>query len=380
MIYLNNAATTFPKPEGTIKAVTDYLGATPFSCLRTGYAGQEEDVIYSCRKKMAGVFNVEDPKDIFFTSGATESLNLILGGLDLDGGHVITTAIEHNAVLRPLYRLETEGRIELTIAGCDGAGRVTAGDIIGSVRENTKAVVVNHCSNVTGAMVDLEGISAGLGTRGILLIVDAAQSAGTVPIDIKKQGIDILAFTGHKSLYGIPGTGGAYIKKGIEVKPLKIGGTGVDSDLKEQPPERPLYYEAGTPNLPGIVSLEAGVDFIMKTGLDKIKEKKARHTARIAEALAGNARIQLYGERNRETAVPLLTFNVKGVVPDETSRILEESFGIITRSGLHCAPLIHREMGTCPEGSVRVSPSYFTTDGEVERFIDAVEQLSEAAA
>jgi len=380
MIYLNNAATTFPKPEGTIKAVTDYLGSTPFHCLRTGYAGQEEDVIYSCRKKLAGFFNADDPEDIFFTSGATESLNLVLRGLDLDGGHVITTATEHNAVLRPLYRLEAEGRIALTVTGCDGSGRVTAGDINGNLRENTKAVVVNHCSNVTGAAIDLEEVSAALRPQGISLIVDAAQSAGSIPVDIKKQGIDILAFTGHKSLYGIPGTGGVYIRKGIEVRPLKTGGTGIKSELKKQPPERPIYYEAGTPNLPGIVSLKAGVDFVMKTGMDNIKNKKARHTERIAEAFARNSRIRVYGAGKRETAVPMVTFNIKGVESEETSHLLEESFEVITRPGLHCAPLIHRAMGTYPDGSVRVSPSYFTTDGEVERFIDAVEEICDAAS
>jgi cysteine desulfurase / selenocysteine lyase len=375
MIYLNNATTTFPKPDSTQKAVNDYLGATPFSCMRGGYAGQEEDVMSSCRQKLADFFNVEDPGDIFFTSGATESLNLALRGLDLDGGHVVTTATEHNAVLRPLFRLEAEGKITLSITDCDAMGRVAPKDIIGNIREDTKAVVVNHCSNVTGEEVDLAAVSRGLGTRGILLIVDAAQSAGCAMVDVREQGIDILVFTGHKALYGIQGTGGIYIKKGVEVRPLKTGGTGITGELPGQPAERPGYYEAGTPNVPGIVSLGAGVDFVAETGVEHIKKSKARHTAMIAEALSGNDRVQVCGARGPDS--PVLTFNIKGLAPARTSRILEESYGIITRAGLHCAPLIHRAIGTYPEGSVRVSPSYFTTDDEVERFIDAVEHICE---
>jgi cysteine desulfurase family protein len=375
MIYLNNAATTFPKPESVVKAVTEYLGSTPFHCLRTGRAGEENDLILSCREKLAMFFNAESPQNIVFTSGATESLNLVIQGLGLEGGHVVTTAVEHNSVLRPLRWLEKEKGVELSIVNCDSFGHVDPDDIGKKIRKDTKAVIVNHCSNVTGEILDLDTVSDVCSSSKALFVVDAAQSAGCVPIDVRKNRIDLLAFTGHKSLYGIPGIGGLYIRGGISLKPLKFGGTGIQSELLDQPEDASLKYEAGTPNVPGIVSLDAGIGFVIKTGINVIEEKKKDHINKIVRALQEIPNIRVYGRNDLNNRAPLFCFNVVGVSPEGVGNTLENNYGIVTRSGLHCAPLLHKVIGTYPEGAVRVSPSYFTTDEEIDKFVYAIKEI-----
>lgn len=377
MIYLNNAATSFPKPPEVAKAVSDYLGSEPFNCLRSGYSGQEKDIIFSCREKLAGLFNASDPNNIIFTSGATEALNLAMFGLGLRGGHVITTAMEHNSVLRPLNKLKEDGLIELTVTKCDKAGKVDPNEVAGSVNERTKAVIINQASNVIGAVQDIRAISEGIKKKNkdIALVVDAAQSAGCIPIDVSEENIDILVFTGHKALYGVPGTGGLYLNERILLSPLKYGGTGSESEVILQPEAIPLKYEAGTPNIPGIVALEAGVDFIIKTGLDVIKERKARMTSMIMQGLSGYPEISVYGPTDVSDKVPVVSFNISGIPTEDAGRILEDTFGIVTRTGLHCAPLIHKELGTYPHGAVRVSPSYFTTENEIDRFLYALKEM-----
>jgi len=378
MIYLNNAATSFPKPERVNKAVIEYLGSAPFHCLRTGHIGKEDDTIDSCRRKIAQFFNISGPENIIFTSGATESLNLVIRGLDLSGGHVVTTCIEHNSVLRPLKKLEKKGQIELSIVGCDKSGHVCPKDISDAIRKNTRAVIVNHCSNVTGHITDIDALSEICHKKNILFIVDASQSAGCVPIDVGRTEIDILVFTGHKSLYGLPGTGGLYLRPGIAVEPLKVGGTGIKSELEYQPEDVPLLYEAGTPNVPGIVSMRAGVDFILKTGMDKINDKKQAHINRIINAFKKEPSIEIYGGTSSEEDVSILCFNISGVPSEKAGDIFENSFGIVLRSGLHCAPLAHKALGTYPDGALRVSPSFFTADEEIEKFIYAALEILRA--
>ena len=271
MIYLNNAATSYPKPREVNAAISSYLNEMPFHASRVGFEMQQVNIVDSCRDKLATLFNVENPRQIVFTSGSTESLNLAILGLSFNECHVITTSIEHNSVLRPLKTLEREGVITLSIVACDEAGYVNPQKIAHAIQKNTKLIVVNHSSNVTGTVLDIKTISRIARSHGIVLLVDASQSAGCVPIDVQQWDIDMLAFTGHKSLYGIPGIGGLYIREGIVLNPLKVGGTGVRSDLLYQPEEMPLYYEAGTQNVPGIVSLDAGVAFILRTRIDRIR-------------------------------------------------------------------------------------------------------------
>jgi len=374
-IYLNNAATSYPKPQSVISAVNAYLNSIPFHSQRTGFDLQQRDIINDCRTKLAKLINAENQNRIIFTSGATESLNLAIKGLSLDEGHVVTTSMEHNSVLRPLKHLEKDGYIELSIVESDEKGYVSATAIEKHFKKNTKAIVVNHCSNVTGAVLDLESISRITKKNNIIFMVDASQSMGVLDIDVQKCGIDILVFTGHKSLYGTPGIGGLYIDEDIELKPLKTGGTGIKSELLYQPKEIPLYFEAGTPNMPGIAALNAGLDFIFNTGKATIKNKKEEIITEIYSGLTSIEEVQLQSIFNSEFIPQIISFNIKGISPNEAGYILENSFGIIIRAGLHCAPLIHKNIGTFPEGSIRVSPSFFTTIEDVHSLINSVQQI-----
>jgi len=375
MIYLNNAATSFPKPPEVIRAVQHCMETIPFHSDRIGFARQEENVSQSCREKLAKLFNARTPLEIIFASGATEALNLALFGMDLTGGHVITTTTEHNSVLRPLKTLEQKGRISLSIVDCDNLGYVNPIEISNALRENTRLVVVNHCSNVTGAVQDLKSIAAFAHEASALFLVDASQSAGAIDIDVQEDQIDIMAFAGHKSLYGIAGIGGLFLREGIELSPLKVGGTGIRSDLMYQPEGRPIYYEAGSPNIVGIAALQAGVEFIMKTGIETIQRAKRRHMTRIVQELKGQAPIHFYGDIEAADFDGPLSINLDGIAPADAGYCLEESFGVITRSGLHCAPLIHKSLGSYPAGSVRISPSYFTTDEQIQQSIAAIQAL-----
>ncbi|MGB9911795.1 MAG: aminotransferase class V-fold PLP-dependent enzyme [Candidatus Kapaibacteriota bacterium] len=376
MIYLNNAATSFPKPKEVQDAVIASFSAPLVHSSRTGLEREDDDIVYLCRTRLADLFNIEDPLQIVFTSGSTEALNLAIKGLPLNGSNVVITAIEHNSVIRPLKTLEKEGKISVTVVECDRNGYVYPEQIAQAIRDDTRAVVVNHCSNVTGAVLDIAEISKIAHSAGAYFIVDASQSAGAIPIDCKSWDIDLLAFTGHKSLFGLQGIGGLYIKKGIELKPLKVGGTGILSELLLQPEGMPIHYEAGTPNTPGIISLYAGVQFILQTGLDRIIEHKRKLYQILFDELGDNADIEIYSPQNH-TSYSNFCFNVKQMVPEEVGYVLEASFDIWVRTGLHCAPLLLPYLGVDSWGTVRASHSYFTTEEEIYKFIDAVKKITQ---
>jgi cysteine desulfurase family protein len=376
MFYFNNAATSYPKPDIVNESVIKCLKQIPFHSARTGFERQEEDVIANCREKLSKLFNVPDPERIIFTSGSTESLNLSIRGIVKKNDHVITTAIEHNSVLRVVKTLERDGFIELTIVVCDETGYVNPQDIQKEIRSNTSVIVVNHCSNVTGRILDIKAISKIAREHGITIIVDVSQSAGSIPIDAANWDMDILAFTGHKSLLGLPGIGGMYIKKGVELKPLKVGGTGIRSDLLFQPEEFPLLFEAGTPNLPGIVSLDAGARYILETGIENIDKKKKYLISLLKNNLKDIPSIKIHGGDNGQFEPQILSININGQQPDEIGYVLENSFNIIVRSGLHCAPLIHKFLGTYPDGSVRISPSFFNTEKDVVYLSESIKKIN----
>ncbi len=376
-IYLNNATTGFPKPNEVVRAVTGRLRSVPIQQARTGFDSFDEDIFSQCRSRLARLIGADDPRRIVFTSGATESLNLAIFGLALEGKHVVATAAEHNSVLRPLMTLKRDGKIALSIAECDGTGTVSPESIQDVLRSDTALVVVNHCSNVTGAVNDVKAVGRLLRERDIPLVVDAAQSAGVVPINVEAMNIDFLAFTGHKSLHGLPGIGGAYVREGLRLRPLKVGGTGIRSDYPFQPEEMPLFYEAGTQNTPGVVSLEAGLRFIESRGMDEIRAHKRRCCRRLREALRDDPSIRFHPAAPADGSA-IVSFNIEGMDPGDVGYILENSFGISVRCGLHCAPLIHRYLGTFPRGSVRVSPSFDTTDEEIDACADAVRHISGA--
>ena len=371
MIYFNNAATSWPKPPEVSEAVYKYLNEVPCHSARVGLEKDSEDPAQSCREKLCKLFNASESEQFVFTSGSTEALNLAINGLELNNAHVVTTGIEHNSVIRPLKHLELTGKIEITFVDCDETGYVTPESLEAEIRENTRAIVVNHCSNVTGTILDIKAIAEIAHKHDMPVIVDASQSSGAVEIDIDGWGIDLLAFTGHKSLYGMQGIGGLHIKKGLELKPLKVGGTGIKSEVLVQPPGMPIFYEAGTPNVPGIVSMNTGIGFVLEKGVAHIREHKANMVRRIISELAEFPEVKVYTtEKNNSMAN--FCFNIGGMAPEEVGYFLDSSFDIVVRTGLHCAPLLLKPLGVYPWGTVRASPSYFTTDDEIDLFLVAI--------
>ncbi|MBK8013036.1 MAG: aminotransferase class V-fold PLP-dependent enzyme [Deltaproteobacteria bacterium] len=379
MIYLNNAATGFPKPPLVLEAVRTSLDVPPYDARRSTSASAGEDPIESCRSSLADFFGVANAQRIAFAGNATDALNMAIHGLSLVGGaHVITTQADHNATLRPLATLQREGDIALTVVRCDRSGRVAPSDIEAALKPNTRAVILSHASNVTGVVQDLSSIGSVAHAHGALLVVDAAQSAGQVAIDVKEIGIDLLAFTGHKSLHALQGIGGLYVREGVDLRPWRIGGTGVRSHEPYQPEEMPLRLEAGTLNSLGIISLKAGIEFIRSIGLEAITQRKRAVVGAFLDAFEAMPEIVLYGEPDRDRA--MIALNIEGIDPEQAGYILENAFSIVVRSGLHCAPLIHGAMGSSPSGCLRISPSYFTRDKEVEATIEALKQLCQMSA
>ena len=379
IIYFDNAATSWPKPDGIIDAVkkfNDDIGANPG---RSGHSLSIEAgrIMIDARVAISKLFNINDPLQIVFTKNATEALNISILGLLKSGDHVITTSIEHNSVMRPLRYLEKKG-IELSIVQCPESGSIDPLSIIPFIKKNTRVVIAAHASNVTGTVMPLAEIGRLTRENNIILIADAAQTAGLLPIDVDKMNIDILAFTGHKSLFGPQGTGGLYIRKGLEdeVEPIMTGGTGSKSEFEEQPDFMPDKFESGTPNTIGIAGLGAGVEFISVTGLDSIRSKEEMLTCRFIEGLKNIKGLKIYGSTGKAQRTSVVSFNIKGMKSSDVSFELDEKYGIMSRPGLHCAPSAHRTIGTFPEGTVRFSFGYFNTAEEISTALEAIEAIS----
>ncbi|MDD7363006.1 MAG: aminotransferase class V-fold PLP-dependent enzyme [Peptoniphilus sp.] len=373
MIYLDNAATTMHKPPEVVDAVTHALNTLGNSGRGTGSRALEASrVEYRARKKLSELFHGAGAKQIAFALNATEALNAaLIGTLDAKD-HVITTVTEHNSVLRPLYRIGCD----LDFLPVDERQQVVLDDLEDLVRENTKAVVVNHASNVTGNIVDIERIGAFCEDRGLLFIVDASQTAGAVPIDVEKSRIDLLAFTGHKSLLGPQGTGGLYVGEGVEVRPFKVGGSGIDSYNKSHPLAMPTRLEAGTQNGHGIAGLYGALTFIERVGIGAIRERETALLRRLMDGINDIPGLIVYGSPNPEEKTAVVSVNIAGVSSSKVGELLESRYGIITRTGAHCAPLIHEAMGTKEQGAVRFSLSYFTTEEEIDSAADALRALA----
>ncbi len=374
MIYFNNNATSYPKPENVLSAVNNYLASIPESPYRSGF--KTKSVVEGSREKVADFFHVEDSNNVIFTSGSTEALNLAIFGLEKPK-HIITTTIEHNSVIRPLKKLEKENGVKLTFVGCDQNGFIDPYNIEKEITKATSAIVLNHCSNVTGSIQDIETVSRIARQNKIPFIVDASQSAGAVKIDLQSTPVDMLAFTGHKALFATTGIGGLILNPEIKLEPLKVGGTGIRSDYPYQPESPlPLYYEAGTHNLLGIAALSAGIDYINKNGIEKLHLKKTKIYHTIINNLKNNNSVTFFGGLDLKDKIPVINFRVKDLSPDDTAYILNGSFDIIVRSGLHCAPLIHKTLGSFPEGTVRASFSSFNTEDEANTFVEAINQIT----
>lgn len=376
--YFDNSATSHPKPEIVRKKINEAVLEFNGNPGRSGYkkAIKIDREIYNTRVKIAEFFNIKNPLQIAFTSNASESLNFAIKGAGLHDCHIITSVLEHNSVLRPLHFLEDEKNVSLSFAEPKENQEEFIKNISSLIREDTKAVVINHISNVTGYIADIEKIGKLCREKNLLFIVDASQSVGFAHIDVEKQNINILCFTGHKSLFGIQGTGGIYVEEGIKLNPLLEGGTGSFSKLPRQPESMPELLECGTLNTPGILSMGAGIDFINSVGLDKMREHEIKLTKLFIEKISDLKNVIIYGEKNIERG-PVVSINIEGVPSSDLSAVLDEEYNICTRGGFHCAPFAHKYLGTYDYGCVRFSFGYFNTEEEILYAANAVKEISE---
>lgn len=379
MIYLDNAATTYPKPHSVKAGVMEWLetGSGSPGRGKHGSTLRLDQIVVQVRKKLARFFGLQEEWRLVFTYSATDALNMAIQGFVNKGDQVIISGMEHNSVLRPLRHLEQEGIITLTIVDCDQAGYINQEKLWQAFTDKTKLVVISHASNVTGALQPIGEIGQKVRERGSYLLVDAAQTAGVVPIDIQAMNIDMLACAGHKGLFGLPGTGLLIIGPRVEtLRPYRQGGTGYNSESEFQPVNWPEAFEAGTFNMPGIVSLGKGVEFIEEQGLEQIARRQQHYLEMLWEGLSRLPNIHLYGPNPDRPRVAVLSFNINGWEAEDVAAILQHNYGIQVRAGLHCSPLAHRTIGTHPAGTVRLSPGYFTETGEIEQLIQAVRNIS----
>jgi cysteine desulfurase/selenocysteine lyase len=379
MIYLDNAATSWPKPPEVVRAMTDVLELAGGNPGRSGHrlsiAAARE--IYNTREDIAAFFNVADPLRVILTSNATHAINVALKGLLKPGDHVVTSSIEHNAMMRPLRRLEAHG-IRLSVVHCAADGNLDIRDVVRAMDAHTRLVAITHASNVMGTILPVAEVACVAHEIGALLLVDAAQTAGAVPIDMPAMGIDLLAFTGHKELLGPPGVGGLLIGDTVDVsqmEPLICGGTGSNSESEEQPDDLPDRFESGTSNLVGIAGLHAGIQWVRDKGIDTIRTHLKALTAALLEGLSQLPEVKVYGPLDAGSTVAIVSFGVQHKRVSEIGLKLDEEYGILCRVGLQCAPEAHRTMGSFPEGTVRLAPGIFTTMDDIRTTIRAIDQV-----
>lgn len=376
MIYLDNAATTYPKPEKVYDAVLDCMKNY---CANPGRAGHKLAMraareIYDARENIAKLFNIDNPMTIVFTNNATDSLNLAIKGVVKKGDHIITTSMEHNSVIRPIKSLEKDG-IENTIVKCDKDGFLNPDDIKNAIKENTKLIVTTHASNVAGTIVDIKSVGEIAKEKNILYLVDASQTAGVYDINVKDINVDMIAAPGHKCLLGPQGTGILYIKEDLNVNILKEGGTGSRSEDLFQPDLTPDKYESGTHNTPGIVGLNEGVKFILETGIDNIRAHEEELCQYMLDRLEEVPNIVIYGPKDSKKRAAVISINIPKIDSGEITFLLDSEYNIATRSGIHCAPLAHKTLGTIEQGAVRFSLGYFNTKKDIDEAVKALKEI-----
>ena len=378
MIYLDNAATTRQKPPQVIDAVVNAM-TTMGNAARGahGSALQASRAVYDARCKLARLFHCPRADHVVFTCNSTEALNIAINGTLSPGDHVISTDLEHNSVLRPLYRLEAEGGVSLSFVPADRRGNPDMSAFEALIRPETRAIVCTHASNLTGNMVDIARVGAVAKAHGLLFIADASQTAGAAPIDMDAMGVDILCFTGHKGLMGPQGTGGLCIRPGVEIRPFKVGGSGVQSYSKTQPEEYPTRLEAGTLNSHGIMGLSAALDFIRDTGVEAIGRHERDLMRRFYDGVSAIEGVTVYGDFSREERGAIVALNIRDYDSGEIADALSQSYDIATRPGAHCAPRMHQALGTVEQGAVRFSFSWYNTREEVDAAVAAVRELAE---
>ena len=397
MIYLDNAATSFPKAPGVGEATAKFIANDAANPGRAGHrmAVAAEEMLDRVRLKLARLVNAPTHERMVFTLNGTDALNIAIKGVinecvtkDGQKPHVITSVLEHNSVSRPLQAMFEAGKIELTRVDCDDTGRIDPADIKAAITAATKLIVLTHASNVIGTVQDAAAVGAIAREADVLFCLDAAQTIGVVPIDVQAMQVDLLAFPGHKSLLGPTGTGGLYVGRRVpepsekvdcttgRLMPFREGGTGGDSSTPTQPALYPYYLEGGTPNTVGIAGLEAGIDFVNQKPLADTLAHEQTLVQRIIDFVGGDDRFTLYGDKHAGSRVGTVSFNVDGFDAPDIGSILDDSFNIAIRPGLHCAPYAHKRFGTFPAGSVRVSPGAFTSGDDVSALIEALDQIA----
>ena len=376
MIYLDSAATALWRPPQVVQAAAEAMCALG-SASRGVHGGSlaANRTVYAAREKLAAFFGCPRPDHVIFTCNATEALNIAISGLFRPGDHVISTDLEHNSVLRPLYRLEREGGVPVDFVPADRLGRLDYGAFARLLRPETRAIVCTHASNLTGELVDIPRIGQFARDRGLLLVVDAAQTAGVFPLHMEKMGIDVLCFTGHKGLMGPQGTGGLCVRPGVEIRPWKVGGTGIQTYSPTQPEAYPTRLEAGTLNGHGIAGLSAALDFLAEKGINSIRTRERALMERFYLGVRDLPEVEIYGDFSRERAA-IVSLNLGEEDAGAVTDALYQDYGIAVRAGGHCAPRMHRALGTGERGAVRFSFSWVNTPEEVDAAIRALEELS----
>ena len=376
-IYLDNAATSFPKPKEVATAVYDFMVNNGTSSGRGSYkkAMQSDYIVYECRKLIGKLFNFDNPKKVVFTSNVTDSLNIAMRGILKENDHVITSSLEHNAVWRCLKTLERDINIKIDTVECSKDGITNQQDIKKYIKKDTALIVFTQASNVLGTIQPIREIGAIAREHNIPFLVDSAQSAGAMKIDVKEDNIDILAFTGHKSLLGPMGTGGLIINTNIDIKPLKAGGTGGDSAYEYQPDYYPNHLETGTSNVSGIAGLREAIKFLNKEGIENIHNKEKELTKYALEKLETVKDIEIYGPKDCEKMLSVISFNIKDKRPEDVGSILGQKYDIMLRAGLHCAPTAHSVIGTKERGTLRIGLGYFNEKEDIDKLVEALNNL-----
>jgi len=375
-VYLDNSATSWPKPPGVLQAINNYLNEYGASPGRSGhkFALRAAREVFETRELIAGLFNARSSERVIFSANATHALNIALKGLLKKGGHVIISHMEHNSVIRPLRYLESQGLIEISIVNCDPKGYINIENFKNCFKPNTKLVVTIHGSNVTGTVQPIRQIGEICKTRNVLYLIDAAQTAGFIPIDMQKDNIDILAFTGHKKLYGPPGIGGLCIKNDIAIDTLIHGGTGSKTEMEMHPEFYPDRLEAGTGNTVGVVGLKAGIQYVLEKGIDNLHIKQLQLLKYFISQLQEMDDVIFYGPGKDEERLSLISININNILPSDIAYKLDNEYEIMVRAGLHCSPLAHKTIRTFPQGTVRFSIGCFNTEEEIKYTVEALKK------
>ncbi|MCR4292430.1 MAG: aminotransferase class V-fold PLP-dependent enzyme [Candidatus Kuenenia sp.] len=378
MIYLDNAATSYPKPEIVYTSMDTFyrtMGANPG---RSGHrmAVTVEREIENTRKIIADFLAIKDPNRFVFTFNATDAINMGIKGLLKTGDHAITSYLEHNAISRALNGLAQDNKITVTKVENSSDGFINPDDVKNAITPKTRLIVLTHATNVLGTIQPIKEIGLIAKEREIVFMVDAAQTTGVCEIDVNECNIDMLAFTGHKAPFGPTGTGGLYVHERIKLRPWREGGTGFEPASLTQPEEMPFRLESGTPNTVGIVGLKAGIEYVISKGTHTIRAHEQKLIQKIINALQNDERFILYGTKDVSRKVGILSINIKGYTAAEAGAILDQSFTIAVRPGLHCAPFVHQQMGTYPDGTIRISPGFFNTEEEIDILISALNDIA----